>query len=141
MVDLIEDGTLSVELAAYLLVCVSDGASFLTAANPGGAGKSTLLADLLSFLPPGERIISTSGPQVIVQALRGPPPLPTCILAHEIGSGHWYGYIWGHDARDFFRLRPEHRIAACMHADTIEEMGDILLSDPLEVDPDHFGRL
>ncbi len=141
VVDLIEDGTLTVELAARLLVCVADGASFLTAANPGGAGKSTLLANLLAFLPPGERIVSTGSRQVVSDALGAPPASPTCLLAHEIGSGHWYGYIWGGAARDFFRLPPTCRITTCMHADTIGEMEGILLSPPLSVDPEDFARV
>jgi len=142
VVDLIEANTVSVDVAAYLLTCVANGASFLTAANPGGAGKSTVLATLLGFLPPGTRIVTTHSPSVIAGELRRPAKEPTCVLAHEIGSGRWFGYIWGQDVADFFRLMEgPRRIASCQHADTLEELRDILLAPPLNVTDQEFLQL
>jgi len=142
VVDLIEANTLDVEMAAYLLCCVANGASFLTAANPGGAGKSTVLATLLNFLPPGTQIVTTSGAAVIESELNREPSDPTCVLAHEIGSGRWFGYIWGGDVADFFRLmNGPRRIASCQHADTLEELRGVLLSPPLSVSERQFLEL
>ena len=142
IVDLIEAGTVDVDMAAYLLTCVANGASFLTAANPGGAGKSTVLANLLNFLPPGTRIVTTSSPAVIAEQLREPPAEPTCVLAHEIGSGHWFGYIWGDAVRQYFQLmRGAQRIGSCQHADTMEELSSILRAPPLCVAEDDMHRL
>lgn len=139
VVDLIDANTLDVEMAAYLLCCVANGASFLTAANPGGAGKSTVLATLLNFLPPGTQIVTTSGSTVIESELNEKPAEPTCVLAHEIGSGRWFGYIWGPDVADFFRLLSgPRRIASCQHADTLEELKGVLLSPPLNVSEKQF---
>ncbi|MEK7765428.1 MAG: hypothetical protein AAB368_04240, partial [bacterium] len=53
IVDLIEAGTVTRELAAYLLAAIGGGASFMTAALPGGAGKTTVMGALLNFVPPG----------------------------------------------------------------------------------------
>lgn len=122
VVDLIEDGTLDVPTAAVLLSLTAAGASFLTAAGPGGVGKSTLLAVLLSFLPPDERIVTVTDP-----AHAGDSGEATCWLCHEIGAGHWYGYLWGRRAADFFALNNSGRIAATLHADTAEEAVDQLL--------------
>ncbi len=122
VVDLIEDGTLDVPVAGWLLSRVSAGDSFLCAAGPGGVGKTTLMACLLSFLPPDERIHTVTDPSV-VEDRDG----PTCYLCHEIGSGHWYGYLWGDDAAQFLALQRHGRIAASLHADTLEEVRQQLL--------------
>ena len=46
VVDLIDAGTISVDLAAYSLAAISQGASFLVGAMPGGAGKTTVMGAL-----------------------------------------------------------------------------------------------
>jgi hypothetical protein len=142
VVDLIEAGTLSVELAGYFMSRVSRGASFFTAAVPGGAGKSTVLANLLCFLPPGERIVSTSSDAVVHEALGEQDLSGTCFLAHEIGSGHWYGYIWGSTVADFVSLkRTGARLASCLHADTLEQVTEILTGSPLDVAQDALTQV
>ncbi len=122
VVDLIEDGTLDIAVAGWLLARVAEGASFLCAAGPGGVGKTTLMACLLSFLPPGERILTVTDPRSLAE-----PDGPTCYLCHEIGAGHWYGYLWGEDAAEFLALRRQGRIAASLHADSPEEVAAQLL--------------
>ncbi len=122
-VDLIEAGTVSAELAGELAACVEAGASILTAARQGGVGKSTLLADLLGCLPPGERIVTTPDVHAVQAAHRSAGEGPTCFLAHEIGRGPWYAYLWGEAAVRFFALaRTGRRIATCLHADELEEL-------------------
>jgi hypothetical protein len=164
IVDLIEDGTLSVEMAAYGLRAMAGGASLLTGARPGGAGKTTLMATFLHFLPPGVPIVTTDRSQVIADALDAPADEPACYLAHEIGSGHWYAYIWGRDVADFFSLiegargdrgeaisvlrntetgRPAfgRRVASCLHADTLPELTAILTSDELGVSKEQLAAV
>jgi type IV secretory pathway ATPase VirB11/archaellum biosynthesis ATPase len=122
VVDLIEDGTLDVETSGLLLSFVGAGASFLTAAGPGGVGKTTLMAVLLSFLPPDERIRTVTDPAGVPE-----PEQPTCWLCHEIGSGHWFGYLWGDEAAQFLALHDRGRVAGSLHADTDEEVAAQLL--------------
>jgi hypothetical protein len=132
-VDLIEAGTVSVALAGELAACVEAGASILTAARRGGAGKSTLLADLLGCLPPGERIETTPDVDAVEAARASPPEGPTCFLAHEIGAGPWYAYLWGKAAAGFFALAGTGaRIATCLHADELEELYGVLESQGVE---------
>jgi hypothetical protein len=120
-VDLIEAGTMSAEMAGEFAAMVESGSSILTAARLGGVGKSTLLAGLLACLPPGERIVTTPGlPEVEAAAARDGEA--ECYLAHEIGRGPYYAYLWGPAAAGFFGLAAAgRRIATCLHADEIEE--------------------
>ncbi len=142
VIDLINAGTLSVEAAAFIFCAVAHGESILLGARPGGAGKSTLLATALGFLPPGERIVTTGSKTVIDRGLNHPPHGAECFLAHEIGSGHYYGYLWGSDVRDFLGLMDaERRVASCLHADTADEAEDILTGAPLHVPRDLVHRL
>jgi hypothetical protein len=62
----------------------------------------------------------------------GEPNAPTCWLCHEIGSGHWYGYLWGDEAAQFLSLRDRGRIAGSLHADTDEEIAAQLLGPGVE---------
>ena len=94
VVDLMEAGTVNASVVGFMLCAMAQGASVLMGARPSGAGKSTLLANALCLLPPGERIVTTRSESIIQKALTHPPAVPECYLAHEIGSGRWYGYIW-----------------------------------------------
>jgi len=85
------------------------------------------MAAALGFLPEGERIVTTADARIVSRAAQGEFPEPFCLLAHEIGSGHWYGYIWGRVAQEFFSVAgPGRRTVSCLHADTPEQTGDIL---------------
>ena len=130
VVDLIADGTLDVPCAGYLLAEVSRGASFVCAAGPGGVGKTTLMACLLSFLPPTERIVTVTDPGDLPK-----PDGAECYLCHEIGAGGYFGYMWGDDAAKFFSLGARGRIAATLHADTVDELSQQLLGPNNRVAP------
>ncbi len=138
VVDLIRAGTIDCAMAACGMRAMAEDGALLTGAVPGGAGKTTLMAAMLHFLPPDVPIVTVDHPSVVAEA----GPGPACYLAHEIGSGHWYGYIWGGDVARYFGLIGEgRRIASCLHADTLEQMRDILCSPPLRVAPEAFGHV
>jgi hypothetical protein len=127
LVDLIDAGTVDLPLAAYLAAVMRSGASLLVGARPGGAGKTAVMGALLNFLPDHTTIRPVGQPSVLTDAQRADHPGNTCYLAHEIGAGHWYAYVWGQDARAFFALRERgHIIVSNLHADTLEETHDQL---------------
>jgi len=142
IIDLLNANTLSVEMAAHLFCIMAHGASFLTAAKPGNAGKTTLMACILMFLPPDIQIVTVSEPAVIYGASPNNDNEKECYLCHEIGSGPWYGYLWGKDVGEFFKLIDKNlSVASCIHADTLDEMQDILFSGELNVAEKDFSKL
>lgn len=131
IIDLVAAGTLSVEMAAQALYLCGRGASMLTGAVPGGAGKTTLLSCLLNALPGDVELVTVDDPRVLDRADEVEPG-KVCFLVHEIGSGHWYGYLWGPPVARCLELATRgHLVASCLHADTREELTEILAGPPL----------
>ncbi len=127
IIDLIDAGTISTEAAGFCWTAIQAGSPFITGAVPGGAGKTTLMAALLGFLPPGEQIVTVKDHTVLQRIENNPPDSPVCLLAHEIGEGPWFAYIWGETAARFFSLNERnHRPVTCLHADTPEDTESIL---------------
>jgi hypothetical protein len=122
LVDLLEAGSVDLPLAAYLAAAMRGGASLLVGARPGGAGKTAVMGALLNFLPDETAILPVAAPSVLAQGLRDTAYGRTCYLAHEIGAGYWYAYVWDEQARVFFQLAAHgHIVASNLHADTLEE--------------------
>jgi hypothetical protein len=100
------------------------------------------MAALLNLLPLDVPIITVDSSRIIREGLGRPVTEPACYLAHEIGSGDWYGYIWGQDVADFFSLIDgQRRIASCLHADILEELTGILCGPPLLVSREALGHV
>ncbi len=139
VVDLIRAGTIDLDIAAFVCDKVSRGASILTAARPGGAGKTTVMAAFLGFIPPATRIVTVSDSSALdPKKLSGLNPV--YLMAHEIGSGHYYGYIWGEDVRRYFSLiEPGRSVASNLHADTLEELMAVM--EGLKVPSQLIGRV
>jgi hypothetical protein len=122
LVDLIEAHSVDLDLAAYLAAMMRSRASLLVGARPGGAGKTAVMCALLSFLPDDAIIRPVTGRAVLASAQGSDRPGEVCYLAHEIGAGPYYAYVWGEGARAFLRLRQYgHIIVSNLHADTLQE--------------------
>ncbi|MGD0091187.1 MAG: hypothetical protein ABSE73_14820 [Planctomycetota bacterium] len=124
IVDLIEAGTLSRELAAHALAAIGNGASFLVGARPGGAGKTTVMCALLNFVPRDVELAPADGMEAIAagRAICQNAPQRRCYICHEIGSGPYYAYLWGAELRAYFALpQAGHILATNLHADTYAE--------------------
>jgi hypothetical protein len=138
IVDLLRAGTVDLPLASYLVAAMRKGASLLVGANPGGAGKTTVMGALLNFLPDDTTIQPIESGAVLAQGRRDTDYGQTCYLAHEIGDGFYYAYVWGEEARAFFSLAAAgHIIASNLHADTLLETKQ-QLCDENGVDPSHL---
>ncbi|MEX2681739.1 MAG: hypothetical protein Q6373_009065 [Candidatus Sigynarchaeota archaeon] len=124
IIDLISRETITIDLAAYLLVKIRGGASFLCCSMQGGVGKTTLMGALLGLLPPSEEIVTVASEADlgILQRLTTDGKRRSLVV-HEIGSGSWYGYLWGKPVLDYVRLKnPTTRIVSNIHADALEDV-------------------
>jgi hypothetical protein len=129
IVDLIDAGTFSRDLAAYALAAIGRGASFLVGANPGGAGKTAVMGALLNFVPPDVELATADGLSTIDRGLRSPSPR-RCFICHEIGQGGYYAYLWADELRAYFQLPSTgHMLATNLHADTYEQVRDQICVD------------
>jgi len=127
LVDLVEAGSVDIHLAAYLAAMMQQGVSLLVGANPGGAGKTAVMCACLNFVPDNMVIQVLDSTVDMVQTNRDEGVEKICYLAHEIGAGSYYAYVWGQQARHFFaRTRIGYTIASNLHADTIEQTYDQL---------------
>ncbi len=130
LVDLIEAGTVDLDLAAYLAAVMRRGGSLLVGARPGGAGKTAVMVALLNFLPNAVVLQPIEGPVVLRRGLVDTAYGKTCFLAHEIGAGFYYAYLWGDQAKAFFKLGGHgHIIASNLHADTLIEAQSQLIDE------------
>ena len=140
MADLLHARTITPEAAAYVGRRLSQGGSVITAAQHGGAGKTALLAALLGFLPENLPLVTVETRRVLARAAQTSEP--HCYLVHEIGAGHWYGYLWGSAVADYLALaQGPHRIATCLHADTYEELREQLTAPPLGASPEDLAAV
>jgi hypothetical protein len=141
LVDLLDAQSVDLPLAAYLAAAAQAGASFLVGARPGGAGKTAVMCALANFLPADTAIRAVDGHAVLAEAQRDARPGEVCYLAHEVGRGSYYAYVWGREARAFFRLAARgHTIATNLHADTLDETQDQLCRE-IGVEPAHLAAV
>jgi len=118
IVDLLDAGTFTMDMAAHCVAAVSSGHSFLVGAGPGGAGKTTVMGALLNFVPPDLKLEAAT-PQAVLHA----GGLRRCWVCHEIGPGNYFAYLWGEPLRVWFRLaRSGSLLASNLHADTMADV-------------------
>jgi len=140
VVDLVEAGTLSADLAATCLAAIGRGASLMVGALPGGAGKTTVMGALLNFVPSDVELIAADGPAAVRDGLQSPSPR-RCFLCHEIGAGRYYAYLWGRALREYFGLAGAgHMLATNLHADTYDQARAQVCGQN-EVPEDAFRRM
>ena len=121
IVDLIDTGTMTRELAAYSLAAIGNGASFMIGALPGGAGKTTVMGALLNFVSSDIPLVAADSGAVIAAGLTGQTHR-RCYICHEIGDGPYYAYLWGEPLRRYFELPTAgHMLATNLHANTYEQ--------------------
>ena len=121
IVDLIEAGTISTDLAAYCLAAIGQGASFMVGALPGGAGKTTVMGALLNFVPADVVLRPADGMDSIQRGL-SEAEQRCCYICHEIGCGSYYAYLWGEELRAYFDLPTSgNMLATNLHADTYDQ--------------------
>jgi hypothetical protein len=130
VVDLVFRGTMTIEMAAYAIVSIHHGASFLVCAMPGGAGKTTIMGAFLGVLPARESIQSVPSAAKLPSIKDGlRAGKQACLVVHEIGVGAWHGYLSGKAVIEYLSLKsPSTRIVSNIHADTIQDINVQMVS-------------
>jgi hypothetical protein len=130
--QLIASGSLDARTAALLWLLVERHQSLIVSGPTDptpGVGKTTTLNALLEFLPGGSTLVYTAGMYEDFSFKEQVTPETTCVLANEV-SDHLRIYMWGRVARALMRLPEEgFAIATSCHADTIDDVMKMLLSD------------
>ena len=159
IVELLRAGTLDSALVAQLWLLLEARAPLIVAAEAQGAGKTTLLRALLEFLPASARVVELTGegetfawlPQASElgwpgrgqSATSGDPVRPdtTVLLVHEL-SDHTPAYTWGAAARVVVRAASiGYGLAATIHADSLDEVFDLLRDRPVGLTDDELSHL
>ena len=137
LLELVRNNTLDLPLASLLWLIVEKRASIVGAAGPQLAGKTTLLAAALDFMPPVYEQVLTKGRHEDFSFLDHTEPSTTYILVPEL-SDHTPAYLWGDKVRTLFdALDRGYSMAAAIHADTPEQVLDMLSGAPVLV-PGHL---
>lgn len=137
--DLLDAGTLDLDLAAYLMARISKGASFVVGAVPGGAGKTTVMCALLNLIPVDVSLIAAT-PQAVYRALKTKSPCRCCYICHEIGAGSYFAYLWDDALQAYCHLSETgHMLATNLHADDLEQAREQVCDDN-DVPIEHFNR-
>lgn len=138
--DLLAAKTLDLDLAAYLMARISKGSSFMVGSVPGGAGKTTVMCALLNFLPMDVPLIAATPEAVYEAANAKVSPPRTCYVCHEIGSGHYFAYLWADALRAYCGLLEHgHLLATNLHADNPEQARE-QICDTNGVRSEHFNK-
>ncbi|HEX3270252.1 MAG TPA: hypothetical protein VHR15_06355 [Ktedonobacterales bacterium] len=130
--QLIASSSLDARTAALLWLLVEKHQSLIVSGPTDptpGIGKTTTLNALLQFLPGGSTLVYTAGMYEDFSFKDQVTPETTCVLANEV-SDHLRIYMWGRVARSLLRMPEEgYAIATSCHADTIDDVMNMLLSD------------
>lgn len=122
ILDLLDAGTLDLDLAAFLMARIARGASFMVGARPGGAGKTTVMCALLNLVPRDVALVAATAETVRAAGNSPPASPPRCYVCHEIGAGPYFAYLWGRDLRAYCALSEQgHLLATNLHADDLDE--------------------
>jgi len=117
VIDLIENDTLAINQAAWLIWMIGRGSSWLVGAGPGNAGKTTLMTSLLVFLPAGEEARLTHPGARWKSFGRN-----TCVVTEEISDHDPDCYLWEEDVLGLTSVPAQGgRITSTIHAETLEE--------------------
>lgn len=135
VVELLDAHSFDAETLALIWALLAHRASVIVGAEPPMAGKTTTLTALLDFLPPDARPYYLHGHYETFDFVNDPDtdPRRSYLLANEM-SDHLAIYFWGARVGKLFTLLPEgYAFGSTMHAETVDEVLDILTAPPLSV--------
>jgi hypothetical protein len=121
VLDLIQNGTMSAEMAATMWGAMDDRSSFIVAAGPRQAGKSTNTNAILGMLPDDVALHDLSGETSQFTSLAASPDGGYIVVAEF--SNHMPIYLRGEQVMQVFQTAEKgYSIAGTLHADTPEDL-------------------
>lgn len=137
VLDLIQNGTMSAEMAATMWAAMDDRSSFIVAAGPRQAGKSTNTNAILGLLPGDVALHDLSGEAAQFASLSASPDGGYIVVAEF--SNHMPNYLRGEQVMQVFQTAEKgYSIAGTLHADTPEDLFYELSSHGPLTDDDLF---
>jgi hypothetical protein len=125
--DLVENGTMSVEIAATLRATAQGRHSFLVVAIPRLAGKSTVMAAMLAGAPKGAPVKTVGDDGIDIESLAAAAAGGYLVVPEVSEYPVTPGYIWGAKVRRVFaRIGEDTALAAALHAPGADEAIEIL---------------
>ena len=158
VLDLIEDGTLSYEMAAYLSLMVGEGMNTFVSGETA-SGKTTLLNAISTFINPAAKIISIEDtPELqiphqnwIREVVRGSGKENTSSVTmfdllraalRQRPNEIIIGEIRGEEGAVAFQaMQTGHACMATFHASSVEKLIQRLTGDPINVPKSHIDNL
>ena len=142
IIDLIQSGTISVELAAHLTTLIIKGITISSGSLVGGTGKTTLLASLLAFLPQERNLVTVTHSNLNTLLNKSNEFKNTTFLCHEISPAHYYSYLWGKDLKSYFDLKMKsNNLAFTIHADSPDEVYPQIVNDESKLNREDFFKI
>ena len=121
VLDLIQNGTMSAEMAATMWGAMDDRSSFIVAAGPRQAGKSTNTNAILGMLPGDVALHDLSGETEQFDSLKTSVTGGYIVVAEF--SNHMPTYLRGEQVMQVFQTAEKgYSIAGTLHADTPEDL-------------------
>lgn len=127
LLDLVQNRTMSPEIAATLAVAAEERRSLLFVAIPRMAGKSTTMQATLQYAPRGtalHQLTRAAGPALGIPA----SPDSGYLVLSEISGAGFADYLWGEDVRQAFGTVAAggFSLATALHAGSVEEAFDVI---------------
>jgi hypothetical protein len=141
LVDLVQNRTMSPEIAATLAVAAEERRSLLFVAIPRMAGKSTTMQATLQYAPRGtafHQLTRAAGPSLGIPA----SPDSGYLVLSEISGAGFADYLWGDDVRQAFESLAAggFSLATALHAGSVEEAFDVITRQN-RVPDEHAARI
>lgn len=127
LLDLVQNRTMSPEIAATIAVAAEERRSLLFVAIPRLAGKSTTMKAALQHAPGGtafHQLTRAAGPSLGIPAA----PDSGYLVLSEISGAGFPDYLWGDDVRQAFGALAAggFSLATALHAGSVEEAFGVL---------------
>lgn len=141
LADLVQNGTMSAEIAATLAGVVEERRSFLVFAVPRLAGKSTVMHAMLARADGGTPIRAVNGDAAEAARLRSGDGRGYLVIPEISQYAVMPGYIWGAPVRRVFSsLERGYALAAALHASGVAEAFAVVC-DGNGVPDEHASRI